>query len=44
MFLFVGISKKSRSLFMEMDANAAKTKHSIPVVSTKKEYTPTKQV
>lgn len=40
----LGISKKSRSLFMEMDANAVKTKHSAPVVSPKKEYTPTKQV
>ncbi|VVC44385.1 Hypothetical protein CINCED_3A013710 [Cinara cedri] len=39
-----GISKKSRSLFMELDANAVKTKQTVPVVNTKKEYIPTKQV
>ncbi|VVC44386.1 Hypothetical protein CINCED_3A013710 [Cinara cedri] len=38
-----GISKKSRSLFMELDANAVKTKQTVPVVNTKKEYIPTKQ-
>ncbi|XP_025424540.1 uncharacterized protein LOC112693609 isoform X6 [Sipha flava] len=40
-----GISKKSRSLFMELDANAAKTKQAVPITNTKKEYIPTtKQV
>lgn len=29
---------------MEMDANAVKTKQTTPVVATKKEYTPIKQV
>ncbi|XP_060866582.1 F-actin-monooxygenase MICAL3 isoform X5 [Metopolophium dirhodum] len=39
-----GISKKSRSLFMELDANAVKTKQAAPTVNTKKEYIPIKQV
>ncbi|XP_008186690.1 uncharacterized protein LOC100161216 isoform X3 [Acyrthosiphon pisum] len=39
-----GISKKSRSLFMELDANAVKTKQAVPIVNTKKEYIPIKQV
>ncbi|XP_025201763.1 F-actin-monooxygenase MICAL3 isoform X7 [Melanaphis sacchari] len=39
-----GISKKSRSLFMELDANAVKTKQAAPIVNTKKEYIPIKQV
>ncbi|XP_022174695.1 uncharacterized protein LOC111036804 isoform X4 [Myzus persicae] len=39
-----GISKKSRSLFMELDANAVKTKQAAPIVNIKKEYTPIKQV
>ncbi|KAL4130972.1 hypothetical protein QTP88_008337 [Uroleucon formosanum] len=39
-----GISKKSRSLFMELDANAVKTKQATPIVNTKKEYIPIKQV
>lgn len=43
-FFLLGISKKSRSLFMELDANAVKTKQTVPVVNTKKEYIPTKQV
>ncbi|XP_008186693.1 uncharacterized protein LOC100161216 isoform X7 [Acyrthosiphon pisum] len=38
-----GISKKSRSLFMELDANAVKTKQAVPIVNTKKEYIPIKQ-
>ncbi|XP_022174696.1 uncharacterized protein LOC111036804 isoform X5 [Myzus persicae] len=38
-----GISKKSRSLFMELDANAVKTKQAAPIVNIKKEYTPIKQ-
>ncbi|XP_060866583.1 uncharacterized protein LOC132942305 isoform X6 [Metopolophium dirhodum] len=38
-----GISKKSRSLFMELDANAVKTKQAAPTVNTKKEYIPIKQ-
>lgn len=29
---------------MELDANAVKTKQTVPVVNTKKEYIPTKQV
>lgn len=29
---------------MELDANAIKTKQTAPVVNTKKEYIPTKQV
>lgn len=43
-FFLLGISKKSRSLFMELDANAVKTKQTVPVVNIKKEYIPTKQV
>lgn len=43
-FFYLGISKKSRSLFMELDANAVKTKQTAPVINTKKEYTPTKPV
>ncbi|XP_050055341.1 F-actin-monooxygenase MICAL3 isoform X7 [Aphis gossypii] len=39
-----GISKKSRSLFMELDANAVKTKQAAPIVNTKKEYIPMKKV
>ncbi|CAI6366543.1 unnamed protein product [Macrosiphum euphorbiae] len=39
-----GISKKSRRLFMELDANAVKTKQAAPIVNTKKEYIPIKQV
>lgn len=44
--LFIlGISKKSRSLFMELDANAVKTKNVAPVMNTtKKEYISNKQV
>ncbi|CAH1723167.1 unnamed protein product [Aphis gossypii] len=38
-----GISKKSRSLFMELDANAVKTKQAAPIVNTKKEYIPMKK-
>jgi len=29
---------------MELDANAVKTKQAAPIVNTKKEYIPTKQV
>lgn len=45
-YLFIlGISKKSRSLFMELDANAVKTKNVAPVMNTtKKEYISNKQV
>lgn len=44
LLLILGISKKSRSLFMELDANAVKTKQAAPISSTKKEYIPIKQV
>jgi len=44
LLLILGISKKSRSLFMELDANAVKTKQAAPIMNTKKEYIPIKQV
>lgn len=43
-YMYIGISKKSRSLFMELDANAKKSKQATPIVNTKKEYIPVKQV
>ncbi|XP_050440191.1 F-actin-monooxygenase MICAL3 isoform X3 [Adelges cooleyi] len=39
-----GISKKSRSHFMELDANAAKTLQSPPISVAKKEFTPSKPI
>ncbi|XP_050525657.1 uncharacterized protein LOC126896709 isoform X16 [Daktulosphaira vitifoliae] len=39
-----GISKKSRSHFMELDANVAKSMQSPPISNTKKEFTPSKPI